>query len=192
MLNIKNLLNSLENEGWYTQKEVLDNIFCEGLLKECHSRTLSKARIGNGSNKVINEDVRTDNISWLTNEEKNPYVLKYQKFINDLREELNKNFYLGLKDFEGHFAQYPTGSFYKPHLDKFKNDGKRIVTFIIYLNPNWKQGDGGELCLHLDNVKQKIEPKSGTIVCFMSDKILHEVLISNTDRIAISGWFLNN
>lgn len=192
MLNKDELLNSLENQGWYTQTNVFPCDMIDRLIEECHSRTMLKAGIGYGSTKSINESIRADNISWIKNNETSTAVTNYLYFIKSLQQDLNQAFYLGLNDFEGHFAQYPEGSFYKPHLDRFKQDGKRVVTLITYLNKSWQKGDGGELCLHLEDEKKIVEPLAGTIVCFLSDKILHEVLIANKERIAITGWFLNN
>lgn len=192
MLNKDKLLDSLENQGWYTQQNVFCGDMIDSLIKECHSRTMLKASIGHGSKKSINENIRADNISWISNNERSACVTNYLDFIKSLQQDLNQAFYLGLNDFEGHFAQYPEGSFYKPHLDRFKQDGKRVVTLITYLNKSWQKGDGGELCLHLEEGKKIVEPHAGTIVCFLSAKILHEVLMANKERIAITGWFLNN
>lgn len=42
----------------------------------------SPASIGNGDKKVINESIRSDNISWLTDEER-ARILGYQRFADD-------------------------------------------------------------------------------------------------------------
>ena len=78
---------------------------------------MHQAAIGNNHTKQINEGIRSDKISWLTNEETNSDILKYQENILNLKNALNEYFYLGLNDFEGHFAIYPEGSFYKKHID---------------------------------------------------------------------------
>lgn len=192
MLDKNELLDGLEYDGWYTQSNALPECLVDNLIKECHSRTMLKAGVGHGVSKTINENIRADNISWIANNETSSSVVEYLNFVKSLQNDINRAFYLGLNDFESHFAQYPKGSFYKPHLDKFKKDGKRVVTLITYLNKSWQKGDGGELCLHLENEKKVIEPYAGTIVCFLSDKILHEVMLANKERIAITGWFLNN
>jgi 2OG-Fe(II) oxygenase superfamily len=39
-----------------------------------------------------------------------------------------------------HAACYDAGAFYKPHFD---GDSRRVVTYCLYLNPGWVDGDGG-------------------------------------------------
>ena len=49
---------------------------------------------------------------------------------------------------EGLYAYYPNGGFYKRHVDAAageKSTGLRAWSYLIYLNQNWREGDGGEL-----------------------------------------------
>lgn len=190
MLNINKAIDSLVENGWYHQENVLSREQVLKLSQLCRGRTLTKASIGNGDKKVINESIRSDNISWLTDEEKEREILGYQRFADDFSKKLNEGLYLGLSEFECHFAQYPKGSFYKAHKDSFKNDDRRTITLITYLNENWQEGDGGELRLHLKDNVVDIKPYGGSIICFRSSEILHEVLMSNTKRLSLTGWFL--
>ena len=190
MLNINKAIDSLVENGWYHQENVLSREQVLKLSQLCRGRTLTKASIGNGDKKVINESIRSDNISWLTDEEKEREILGYQRFADDFPKKLNEGLYLGLSEFECHFAQYPKGSFYKAHKDSFKNDDRRTITLITYLNENWQEGDGGELRLHLKDNVVDIKPYGGSIICFRSSEILHEVLMSNTERLSLTGWFL--
>jgi len=190
MLNINKAIDSLVENGWYHEENVFSKEIVKNLANLCKGRTLVKASIGNGDKKAINESIRSDNISWLTEEEKDPEIRHYQIFAEGLSDKLNKTLYLGLNEFECHFAQYPAGSFYKAHKDSFKDDDRRTITLITYLNENWKEGDGGELRLHLPDKVIDIKPYGGSIICFRSSEILHEVLMSNTERLSLTGWFL--
>lgn len=117
-------------------------------------------------------------------------IKKYQKITNEFMKDLNQSLYLGLEEFECHFAQYPEGSFYKAHKDSFKEADRRTITLITYLNENWQEGDGGELRLYLGNEILDIKPYGGTVIGFRSSEILHEVLMSNKERLSLTGWFL--
>jgi SM-20-related protein len=37
-----------------------------------------------------------------------------------------------------------------------------------------------------------VAPRAGTLVCFLSERIPHEVLAAHVDRISIAGWFRRN
>jgi Rps23 Pro-64 3,4-dihydroxylase Tpa1-like proline 4-hydroxylase len=71
---------------------------------------------------------------------------------------------------------------------------------LLYLNKDWTSKDGGELLLHLDSGGDelpdgekpnfvKVEPKGGTLVLFKSERIPHEVLDTNAERLAVVGWY---
>lgn len=67
-----------------------------------------------------------------------------------------------------------------------KNDRK--LSCIIYLN---KSPKGGQLRIHLRNSSCSyidIEPLFGRLVIFRSDKVEHEVLPTNSPRIALTIW----
>ena len=52
------------------------------------------------------------------------------------------------------------------------------MTCLVYLNPNWQPGDGGELQLlpFLNGDAVTIAPRMDTAVLFLSDRLLHRVL----------------
>jgi hypoxia-inducible factor (prolyl hydroxylase) len=92
---------------------------------------------------------------------------------------------------------YPPGGAYVKHWD---NDGKAVhtkprrLTVLLYLNPEWKAGDGGELAVYgADDADRRIAtvaPRQNRILMFFSDKrVPHEVLASNTMRYACTLWF---
>lgn len=112
-----------------------------------------------------------------------------------IRQALNRELFLGLFEFEGHFAHYPPGGFYKRHRDSFHGAANRVVSMVTYLNSDWRPGDGGELVLYgEDEVTEiaTIEPRAGTLVLFLSEEIPHEVRPASRDRNSIAGWFRLN
>ncbi len=65
-----------------------------------------------------------------------------------LRQILNRELFLGLEEYESHFALYAPGAFYRAHLDRFRDDDKRTVSVVLYLNDDWLPEHGGALRLH--------------------------------------------
>jgi SM-20-related protein len=83
---------------------------------------------------------------------------------------------------------YEIGAFYSKHLDQFKNNDSRKYSVIMYLNTNWLETDGGALTVYFDGNQYDILPENGKIVFFNSSKLLHEVQVSNRQRLSITGW----
>jgi SM-20-related protein len=59
---------------------------------------------------------------------------------------------------------------------------------IIYLNADWQEGDGGELCIHHSDSFQSIAPVNRKSVFFLSGELEHEVLVTHEPRMSITGW----
>lgn len=150
---------------------------------------LKKSGVGNTS-KQINEGIRGDYIKWIDKELASERVLQYLHRMDSLRQFLNQALYLSLKDFEVHLALYPPGSFYKRHLDQFKTDDHRKISVICYLNPDWKESEGGQLRMYLPEILD-FYPIAGRLVVFRSDTIEHEVLPATRERCSITGWLLD-
>lgn len=153
-----------------------------------------QAGVGRGAELKIREDVRRDQVMWLRDDELSVEQQGYLASLEKLRLALNRKFYLGLFGFEGHFAIYPEGAFYKAHLDRHAGTRDRIVTVILYLNPGWSPGDGGELKIwttpgERDGAYELIEPRMATLVCFTAGDFWHEVLPAMKTRMSITGWF---
>lgn len=79
MLNVEKAINDLVEKGWFHQNDFISRNEVLDLANVCRSRTLVKASIGKGGNKTINEGIRSDNISWLSDKEEDSHVKKYQK-----------------------------------------------------------------------------------------------------------------
>lgn len=68
--------------------------------------------------------------------------------MEQIRCEVNRHFFLGLFEYEAHFAKYEAGDFYLKHLDSFRGNENRKLTTVFYLNENWTPADGGELKIY--------------------------------------------
>lgn len=134
--------------------------------------------------------IRGDKIKWLEKNSDDVHEAVYQKKVGNFINYLNATCYTSLNGFESHYANYETKSFYKRHLDQFKNDTGRKYSMVLYLNENWQKEDGGMLSLYLKGGNQRdISPTGGKMVFFKSDEMEHEVHPSFTkDRISITGW----
>lgn len=197
-LQFKLLVDQIGEPGWCVLPDFLGADAAQGLWKESmdswQEGEFRRAGVGQGENLLIREDVRTDHVMWLNEENTTPAQQVYFELLEKIRIELNQNFFLGLMDFEGHFAVYPEGGFYKPHLDRHRESRDRLVTVILYLNPNWQSGDGGELKIwtspgEKDGEHLIVDPRIGTLVCFHSGDYWHEVLPAMKTRASITGWF---
>ena len=82
-------------------------------------------------------EVRTDRVSWLDPLTAGAAQRQYLQALEELRLAINRLLLLGLYEFEGHLAIYPPGSYYRKHLDQFRDIGSRIVTCVLYLNRDW-------------------------------------------------------
>jgi SM-20-related protein len=95
----------------------------------------------------------------------------------------------------------------------FKHASDRKLTFLLYLNEDWKPEDGGELRLYLkennidnndnndNNNDEKdvskndscnsfvdVAPLANRLLVFQSRTLKHEVLISNVERYSLTMW----
>jgi SM-20-related protein len=146
---------------------------------------------GTGNENTILKDIaiRSDKIYWLDKSHDDPHENAFFALMDDFVLYLNKTCYTGITDYEFHYAMYEKGSFYKRHLDRFRNDDRRLFSMITYLNADWQEGDGGELSIfHDDGQTQNISPKNGKSVFFKSDELEHEVLKTMVPRMSITGW----
>ena len=145
---------------------------------------------GTGNNQEVNHDdlVRSDMIYWLDRKHNDPWENSFFDLIDEFVSHLNATCYTGITGYEFHYALYQKGTFYKKHLDQFRNNGGRRFSMITYLNPDWQLADGGELCIHQNGEKQNISPLNCKSVFFKSGELEHEVLTTNKARMSITGW----
>ncbi|MFZ5482862.1 MAG: 2OG-Fe(II) oxygenase [Pseudomonadota bacterium] len=191
------ILSGLADQGWCVIPDFLPNDAVADLREACLARHASgafhQAGIGSGRAEVLSE-VRSDHILWLEPDDPHPAVRRYLDLTEQLRQAVNRDFFLGLHELEAHFALYPEGSFYKKHLDRFRDDDRRTLTAIVYLNPpDWQDEDGGQLHFWTDPSGEGdpvvIQPTGGTLVTFLSELYWHEVAPARRPRLALTGWY---
>ena len=165
----------------------------EMLLRERRGE-FSEAAIGRSDLLQQNEWVRRDRTCWL--QAGSLAQCRLLEELESLRLLINRELFLGLFDLESHFAIYEGGAFYRRHLDAFNADNPRVVSVVIYLNDHWQPSDGGQLRIwpQPDAVRPVLDvsPRAGTLVCFLSERIPHEVLVAHRQRFSIAGWFRRN
>jgi SM-20-related protein len=149
---------------------------------------MQAAGTGNDTLAVQNKLVRSDMIYWLDRKHEDQYENAFFDLMDSFVEHLNSSCYTGITGYEFHYALYETGSFYKKHLDQFRNNESRQYSMIIYLNENWMEGDGGQLSISHEGVDYQIDPTGGKSVFFKSSELEHEVLVTNKPRMSITGW----
>jgi SM-20-related protein len=147
------------------------------------------ARIGGPGAEQRVAGIRGDFTCWLREPLMPPELLLLEQF-ETLRLDLNREHYLGLFDLELHYARYPPGTAYARHVDQPRGSMQRIVSLVLYLNPQWQAADGGRLRFHsADERIIDVEPFGGRLVCFLTAGREHEVLPSQRERFSISGWY---
>lgn len=187
------IADALVQKGYIVLDDVIDANNLENLTRKAHAHVdYKEAYIGRGSKKQRLELIRSDRIEWLSKED---VIDKVQlAFMESLRMGMNKRLFLGLFDYEAHYAHFKKGAHYGIHLDAFMGQSNRRLTTVLYLNKAWQPLDGGVLVLYDEhkNFLEEIEPIFGRLVIFLSDKFYHEVRDANNDRYSIAGWFRIN
>lgn len=149
---------------------------------------------GTGNDVIVAHDktLRSDKIHWLDRSHNNVHENDFLDLIDTFVAHLNATCYTGITGYEFHYALYEKDTFYKKHIDQFRNNELRQYSMIMYLNENWTEKDGGELCIHHTDHLQHIAPVSGKGVFFKSSELAHEVLVTNKPRMSITGWLKIN
>lgn len=176
--------------GWTVIPNYLPVSLNEHLLKEARfEANLLPAGVGRARDHTLNQQIRRDKTQWFDG--KSLAQQQYLQQMQRLQLQLNRQFFLGLFDFECHFARYQQGDFYQKHFDAFSGRSNRVLTTVSYLNDIQA---GGELLLYNpdDTVLTKIKPQAGSLVIFESERFAHEVLTAIDDRYSIAGWFRHN
>jgi SM-20-related protein len=145
---------------------------------------------GVGNDVVVNQDklIRSDVIYWLDRKHENQYENDFFDLMDEFVLYLNQTCYTGITGYEFHYTLYEQGTFYKKHIDQFQHNGSRQYSMIMYLNADWKIEDGGELRIYHADEEQNISPNNGKSVFFKSSDLAHEVLLTNKQRMSITGW----
>ncbi len=132
---------------------------------------LNKAGIGAQKDYTVKSEIRGDFIYWL-DENRDQALSPFFNLMEELNQSLRRFCFLSLPGSE------------------FHERTNRQITVLIYLNKNWKHGDGGELVIYKNNKEIKVEPIAKRLLLFKSDVIEHEVLTTNVPRYSLTGWLL--
>jgi SM-20-related protein len=152
---------------------------------------LTEAAIGRQASHHQRAEVRGDSTCWLDDPRCGLAAAEFSAALDRLRIALNRHLFLGLVEFEAHYAAYPPGTGYARHRDRFRDSDARVISWVSYLNSEWRAEDGGALRLYLgdndENACADIQPADGS-VCFLSE-LEHEVLTAHRVRYSIAAWF---
>ncbi|OCR26689.1 2OG-Fe(II) oxygenase [Pseudomonas syringae] len=191
------IVDDLAAHGWSQQNIFLPETLTRELAGECRKRAaegeLAPAGVGRGPFQEVREGIRGDHIQWLEAGQVD-VCDRYLELMDSLRLALNRGLFLGLEDYESHFALYPPGAFYRKHVDRFRDDDRRMVSAVLYLNQAWLPEHGGQLRMYLknevqDEMQYDVQPTGGCLVVFLSGEIPHEVMPSTRERLSLTGWF---
>jgi SM-20-related protein len=186
------LADELAAGGLAIRDDFLPPALIDLLAGECRLRQaqglLAPAAIGRGGAQAVRQTVRGDAIQWLEPGQ-SACTDAYLSAMDRLRLALNRSLFLGLEDYESHFAFYPAGAFYQRHLDRFRDDDRRTLSAVLYLNRDWLAEDGGALRGYPGEQVLDVVPLAGRLVLFRSAELLHEVLPARRERLSLTGWF---
>lgn len=147
------------------------------------------AGVGKKFDYQRNAEVRGDVIRWLEKDSKDPSERYFLDTVTAFGQHVNATCFTSINDLEFHYAYYQEGSFFKRHIDQFRSDRGRVLSFVLYLNENWKESEGGKLSLYLPEGELSLYPEEGRVVTFRSDQVEHEVHPSiGRGRMSIAGW----
>lgn len=190
--NVDCVIDALSKDGYVVLDDAIPEalVQCQKAFHQIDQNSLKPAGVGPGRAQRI-ANVRSDKVYWLDNPAADISV--YWQAMELLRQAVNRTFYLGLFDFECHFARYDVGDFYQKHWDAFRGKSNRRLSTIYYLNEQWQPSDGGELLIYQpqDSAQlcQRVQPRAGRLVVFFSEQFAHEVLPAKCVRRSLTGWF---
>ena len=193
---IERITNALSTTGWYVGDSIFSASLTSDLSRRGHSLAsaglLRAAHVGRAGGTQLSGRNRSDETLWLADAPLDAYEREALATVNTMRANLNESLYLGARSTELHFARYAPGAFYVKHRDRFRDNDARVVSMVFYLNETWADDAGGELVIYHDDAEGKrlasVSPRSGTMVCFLSDRFPHEVLPATQERFSLTGW----
>ncbi|MBV1921234.1 MAG: 2OG-Fe(II) oxygenase, partial [Pseudomonadales bacterium] len=183
-ISIDKIADALSEDGYIVIPHALDVDVLNGLQQRVTRLSPEQwlsAGVGRNADYQHNKKVRSDKLCWISRDD--PQESIFLESMELLRQGLNQRLYMGLFDFESHFATYPEGAYYQKHVDALRGRSNRVLTVILYLNEGWSADDGGELLVYPEHQEcqkkepiQRVVPELGTMVVFLSEQFPHEVL----------------
>ncbi|TVS12403.1 MAG: 2OG-Fe(II) oxygenase [Gammaproteobacteria bacterium] len=184
----------LAEPGWVVVPDFLDAVGTRAigdlLRQRWASGHMRPAGVGRGRTFQVRPEIRSDRVLWVDNEAPPPVLADFLARMEALRAHLNRTAFLGLHEYECHLTAYPRGAFYGRHLDRFADQARRQVSTVFYLNPDWREQDGGVLRIETGTGSVSVLPEAGTLVLFRSGDFWHEVRRARRLRLSVTGWFL--
>lgn len=193
---ISTIIDGLAGPGWAAVPGYWEDGLTARLRAELAEREAQNALAPAGVGRAADRQaaIRTDRTLWLSPD--TPAAAEFLARMEDLRRELNRALFLGLFDYEAHYALYEAGGFYRKHLDALRGQKNRVISTVTYLTPDWTEEDAGHLALYdpADQEREiaRILPRAGTLAVFLSEDIPHEVRPPGRARASIAGWFRCN
>jgi SM-20-related protein len=192
-----NVTREIERNGYSVVPDFFAAAAVAALADECrdlHARAqLRPAAVGRARGRQIDTALRGDHTVWFDAVALTDAQQRYWSRMDALRRSLNRDLLLGANELEAHYALYPPGARYARHRDRFRDDDARVLSSVLYLNPDWRDSEGGALRLYLhgeaSSSHHDIFPRAGTFLLFLSADFDHEVLPATRDRLSIAGWF---
>lgn len=190
------IADDLAESGFSLRRDFLDErtvtALCGEALALLGAGAFDRAGVGRGASRRVAEDIRADFIHWLDRDLPTEPQRVYWESLDALRDELNRELYLGIRSVEAHFAHYPPGGFYRRHVDRFRDEDTRVVSAVLYLVDAWGEEDGGQLVLYASEEDERpaatVTPERGLLACFLSRTVPHEVLHTRRDRLSLTAW----
>lgn len=192
-MNIAAIAEQLAHTGYIVLDQPLLATQSAQLSARCQDDEQERfhpAQIGRGLAKQRSSAIRGDVIRWLDDSHSIDHA--YLVWMEELRIGLNAALYLGLFDYESHYAIYAAGAAYAKHSDVLAGKRNRILSTVLYLNDDWQASDGGELVLFApggEAIITTIPPIFGSMILFLSESFPHQVLTAHSQRRSIAGWF---
>ena len=194
-------IRALDSPGYFVCDGVLGPEAARAIHAEAHriahTAQLHPAKISREAKQE--QSLRNDLITWIQRESAGPVLIPLLDLFDSLRNQLNETAWLGLGRYDVQLALYPGGGArYVRHLDTFRAgaaanatpSSNRRLTAIYYANPEWMPEQGGALrVFHEDGSTREVEPVLDRLIVFLSDRLEHEVLPANAERLALTAWF---
>lgn len=185
--------------GYAVRRDFVERDDVRALANECRQAwaagEFAPGHVGRGAARERHADIRGDYVFWHGESGPSDVMRRTRERLEELRAAVNRRMYLGLLDLECHFAVYPPGAAYARHVDTFRDGGRRAVSWVLYLNEDWRETDGGALRVYFFPRSKSfpdhfdVPPLGGTLVAFLSERFEHEVLVAARERFSLTGWF---
>jgi SM-20-related protein len=200
------LIDTLAAQGWVVCDHFLSDTEALALrdegMRRCAAGEFHRAGVGRSAAQTVRDDIRGDEVRWLDPQVRSKAEQPYWTRIETLQAALNRELFLGIREGEFHYAHYPAGAFYQRHLDRFRDDDKRVISAVCYLNADWNDTHGGHLRFWPDanTPIQPLErhdehgryldilPALGRLILFRADRFWHAVQPATQERWSVTGW----